>query len=190
MSRRDTALLVIDVQEKLIGHIGDHERVVWNVGRLVQGAHTLGLPSAVSEQYPQGLGPTVPELARQLGPAPAKRTFSCGGCAELNRWLEELATRGVHKLLLCGIEAHVCVQQSAMDLMTEGFDVYVAVDAVGSRRKVDYRFALRRMDSAGATLTTTEAALMEWCETAAAPEFKQISALVRQTAPPASETRA
>ena len=135
----------------------------------------MGLPVVASEQYPQGLGPTVGALAQQLGPVPAKLTFSCGGCPELTRWLDELATRRVHKLLLCGIEAHVCVQQSAMDLMTEGFDVYVAVDAVGSRHDIDYRFALQRMDSAGATLTTTEAALMEWCERAGTPEFKQIS---------------
>lgn len=86
-------------------------------------------------------------------------------------------------MLVCGIEAHVCVQQTVLDLLADGWRVYIAADAVGSRFDVDYRIALERMDSAGATLTTTEAALFEWCEAAGTPEFKQISQLVRESAP-------
>jgi nicotinamidase-related amidase len=89
----------------------------------------------------------------------------------------------VYKILVCGIEAHVCVQQSVLDLLTDGYRVYVAADAVGSRFACDREIALRRMESAGATLTTTEAALFEWCDVAGTPEFKQISTLVRETAP-------
>ena len=95
--------------------------------------------------------------------------------------LELRVTSG--KLFLAGIEAHVCIQQTAFDLMTEGYRVYLAVDAIGARFDVDYQTALRRMDSAGATLTTTEAALLEWCQTAGTPTFKKISALVRETPP-------
>ena len=180
MSAADTALLVVDVQEKLIGAIANHRRVVFNVRRLIDGAGILGLPVVATEQYPQGLGPTVPELAGRFGDVPSKLTFSCGGCPGI---FEDLESRGADKLLVCGIEAHVCVQQTVLDLLADGRRVYVAVDAVGSRFEIDYRTALGRMDSAGATLTTTEAALFEWCETAGAPEFKQISRLVREDVP-------
>ncbi len=180
MSPGDTGLLVVDVQERLVPAIAGHERVVWNVRRLIDGAKILGLPVVATEQYPQGLGPTVPELAERLGEIPSKLAFSCGGCGQLFRDLE---SRGVHKLLVCGIEAHVCVQQTVLDLLAGAWHVYVAVDAVGSRYEIDYRTALARMDSAGATLTTTEAALFEWCQVAGTPEFKQVSRLVQEDGP-------
>lgn len=183
MSRGDAALLVIDVQERLVPAIADHARVVWNVRRLVDGAKILGLPVAGTEQYPQGLGPTVAELAERLGPLPSKLTFSCGGCPELSPVLEGWRDRGIHKILVCGMETHVCVEQTVLDLLADGWRVYVAADAVGSRFEVDYRAALGRMDSAGATLTTAEAALFEWCELAGTPEFKQISRLAREEGP-------
>jgi nicotinamidase-related amidase len=183
MSRGDTALLVVDVQEKLVPAIARNTRVVWNVRRLVDGAKTLGLPVIASEQYPQGLGPTVAELAERLDTPLVKLAFGCGGCAEIRARLEELRNRGIHKILVCGIEAHVCVAQTVLDLLSDGWRVYVAADAVGSRFEEDHRIALGRMDSSGATVTTTEAALFEWCEVAGTPEFKQISRLVREAAP-------
>lgn len=181
MSRGDTALLVVDVQDKLIRLISGHERIVWNIRRLIDGAKILGLPVTATEQYPRGLGPTTGELAQRLGEIPAKMAFSCGGCPDI---FHDLAREGIHKILVTGIEAHVCVQQTVFDLLAEGFRVYLAVDAIGSRFAVDYETALRRMDSAGATLTTTEAALFEWCEVSGTPEFKQISALVRESLQP------
>ena len=180
MSASDTALLVVDVQERLIGSVDRGERVTWNCRRLIDGAKALGMPVVATEQYPKGLGPTVPELAERLGDIPSKLTFSCGGCGEVFR---DLTDRGYHRLLVCGIEAHVCVAQTVMDLMAAGWRIYVAVDAVGSRFETDYRTAIGRMDSAGATLTTTEAALFEWCEVAGTPEFKEISRLVREEGP-------
>jgi len=180
MSAGDTGLLVVDVQEKLVPAIARHERVVWNVRRLIDGARILGLPVVATEQYPAGLGCTVPELAERLGEIPSKLSFSCGGCPQI---FHELRDRGIHKLLVCGVEAHVCVQQTVLDLLADGWRVYVAVDAVGSRFEIDLSTALARMDSAGATLTTTEAALFEWCQVAGTPEFKQISLLVREKSP-------
>ena len=180
MSAQDTGLLVVDVQEKLVPAIANHGRVVWNCRRLVDGANLLGLPVVATEQYPRGLGPTVDELAEKLGDIPDKTAFSCGECSEVFQGLRD---RNVHRLLVCGIEAHVCVQQTVIDLLADGWHVYLAVDAVGSRFDVDYRTALRRMESSGATLTTTEAALFEWCQTADRPEFKQISRLVREELP-------
>jgi nicotinamidase-related amidase len=96
---------------------------------------------------------------------------------------EPLSERGVTKILLAGIETHVCVAQTALDLLHEGFRVYLAVDALGSRNEVDRQVALQRLDASGCTLTTTEAAIFEWCAVAGTPEFKQISALVRETFP-------
>lgn len=180
MSRDDSALLVVDVQGKLITMVPEHRRIIWNIRRLIDGAKALGLPVIATEQYPQGLGPTTPELASLLGPIPAKLTFSCGECGEL---FEQLDQRGVHKLLVVGIETHVCVAQTVFDVLATGWRVYLAIDAIGARHAIDHETALRRMDSAGATLTTTEAALFEWCQVAGTPEFKQISQLVREQMP-------
>jgi len=180
MSRDDTALLVVDMQERLLPHISGHQRIAWNVARLIDGAKVLGMPVLATEQYPKGLGPTVADIADRLSDIPSKLRFSCGGCPEL---FESLPDRGIHKLLLVGVEAHVCVQQTVFDLLTHGFHIFVAADAVGSRFELDLDVALRRMESAGANVTTTEAALFEWCEVAGTPDFKKISELVRQDPP-------
>ncbi len=180
MSADDTGLLVVDVQEKLISLIANHERIVWNIRRLADGAKLLELPILATEQYPKGLGPTTPALRPHLPRVYDKTTFSCGAAAAA---VKELQSLGLRKWLVCGIEAHVCVQQTVLDLLAEGFSIYVAADAIGSRYSRDYEIALRRMESSGATITTVEAALFEWCQDAAAPQFKQISQLIREIAP-------
>jgi len=180
MSQSDSALLVVDVQEKLVEAMVAAARMVWNVRRLIDGAKLLGLPVVASEQYPQGLGATVPELASLLEHRPAKLSFSC---RELPGLFADLRQRNIEKLLVCGLETHVCIQQTALDLLSDGWRVYVAVDAVGSRYDLDHQTALRRMESSGAVLTSTEAVLFEWCQTADTPEFKQIRRIVRETGP-------
>jgi nicotinamidase-related amidase len=180
MSAGDTGLLVVDVQEKLIGLIPGYQRIVWNIGRLIDGAKLFNMPVLATEQYPKGLGGTTTELATRLTQPAAKTAFSCIGCAEIASEFERLP---VAKWLVAGIETHVCMQQTVLDLLTAGFRVYVAADATGSRFEIDHRIALDRMHSAGATLTTTESALFEWCQDAAAPQFKQISAIIRQQHP-------
>ncbi len=180
MNPQDTALVVVDVQEKLMPLISGAKRILWNLRRLLDGAEAVGLKTLATEQYPQGLGPTVPELASRLGAIPSKATFSCGGCEPFAARLEEL---GVSKVMVSGIEAHVCVQQTVMDLLANGYQVFIPVDAVGSRYPLDYETGLKRMESAGATLTTTESALFEWCQVSGTPTFKKISALVRETPP-------
>lgn len=180
MSRDDTALLVVDVQDKLVSLIPGHQRMVWNIRRLIDGAKVLGVPATGTEQYPRGLGPTTEVLASRLGELPDKLTFSCGGCPEV---FSAFRDAGICKLLVVGIEAHVCVQQTVLDALADGYQVYLAVDAIGARHEIDYQTALRRMESSGAVLTTTEAALFEWCDAAGTSEFKQISALVREAEP-------
>jgi len=180
MSADDTTLLVVDVQEKLIRLIPGWRRIVWNLGRLIEAARILELPVLASEQYPQGLGPTVAELAEHLDSRISKISFSCVACDDVRSELERIDRP---KVLVAGIEAHVCVQQTVLDLMSSGVQAYVAVDAVGARYDIDYQVALRRMESSGATLTTTEAAMFEWCQAAGSPQFKELSALVKQQPP-------
>jgi len=180
MNREDSALLVIDVQETLIKLIADRKRIIWNVRRLLDAAKALGVPIAATEQYPERLSPTVPELKERIGHAPDKLSFSACVCGDIfERWNQDDRSR----VLICGIETHVCVLHTALDLASDGFEVYVAVDAVGARYSVDHETALRRMESAGVILTTTETAFFEWCRTAEAPEFKQISALAKEKPP-------
>jgi nicotinamidase-related amidase len=177
----DSALLVIDMQEKLLPHIADHQRIVWNIGRLIEGARLLNVAIRATEQYPQGLGATVDTLGVSIRKSPpelgVKTMFSCRECASL---FSGLKSSGVQKLVVTGIEAHVCVAQTVMDVIADGFDAYLCVDAIGSRFAVDRETALRRLENAGAIPTTTEAVLFEWCEHAKHPAFKQISQLVRK----------
>ena len=183
MRPSDTGLLVVDVQERLLGVQAEAGRIVWNIRRLLDGAKILGVQSAATEQYPEKLGSTAPDLVSRLSVAPSsKLTFSCGTCDDIfSAW----RIADIHRVLICGIETHVCVQQSALDLLAAGFQVLVAVDAVSSRFEIDYDTALRRMEASGALLTTTEAVLFEWCGAAGTEEFKQISALAKESLPSA-----
>lgn len=176
MSGADTGLLVIDVQEKLMVKIPSAENLTRNIAFLIDAAKIAGLPVLATEQYPKGLGPTVAELAKRLPQRPDKVAFSC--CAVpsvVNTFREQART----KVVLAGIESHVCVLQTALDLLAEGFRVYIPVDAVGSRYAVDHEYALRRLENLGAILTTSETCVFEWIGGAGHPEFKKISQLVQ-----------
>jgi nicotinamidase-related amidase len=148
--------------------------------RLLDAAAALRVPIAATEQYPEKLGATAPELLQRLGSAPGKLAFSACACGDIfERWRDD----GRYRVLVCGIETHVCVLQTALDLVAAGFETYVAVDAVSARHTIDHEIALRRMESAGVVLTTTEMAMFEWCRVAGTPAFKQISALVKESPP-------
>src|SRR5438034_1522265 len=177
MSAADTGLLVIDVQEKLMVKIAGADAVVRNIAFLIDSAGLLGMPVAATEQYPKGLGSTVPELARRLPERPNKVAFSC--CA-VPAVVEGFRRAARPKVLLAGIETHVCVLQTALDLLALDFRVFIAADAVGSRYAVDREFALRRLERTGAMLTTCEMAVFEWIGSADSPKFKEISRLVRE----------
>jgi nicotinamidase-related amidase len=182
LTARDAALLVVDLQEKLLPRIEDHEAVLINAIRLIDASRALGVPAFATEQYPKGLGSTVAPIAERIPHRPAKTAFSCCAVPEL---IEQLHGRHVRHVTIAGIEAHVCVAQTGLDLIGLGFGVQVAADAVGSRRRIDWEFALRRLERAGAVVSTTEAILFEWAESSDCGAFKEISRLVKEGGPPA-----
>ncbi len=167
-------LCVIDVQERLLPAVPDAERVVDRCVRLAAAAELLGVPTILTEQYPRGLGATAPALAGRLPPAVAKMAFSCCGSEAFVAALPPTAAT----VVLAGLETHVCVAQTALDLLARGLGVFVAVDAVSSRHAIDHEFGLRRLEGAGAVLTTSEAILFEWCRSAEHPRFQDVRRLV------------
>lgn len=180
MNAGETALLVVDVQEKLLDVIPRRGEIVWNIRRLLDAASALGVPTAATEQYPERLGATVPEIRQRLGNIPDKLSFSACACGSI---FEAWRAAGMYRVLVTGVETHVCVQQTVLDLLADSWMVYVAVDAVGARRDIDHETALRRLESAGVILTSTEATMFEWCRVAGSPEFKKISALAKEAPP-------
>jgi nicotinamidase-related amidase len=180
MNATDTGVLLVDAQEKLLAVVPDAPRIVWNCRRLLDAAKVLGVPIAATEQYPEKLGPTAAELRMHLDAPASKTAFSGAGCAaELDDW----KANGRYRVLVCGIETHVCIEQTALDLTADGWLVYVAADAVGTRCPIDHQIALRRMEAAGVIITTTEAAIFEWCRDSGTSEFKQVSALAKELPP-------
>ena len=169
-------LLVVDLQDKLLAQIADRDVVVANTVGLIRGAQTLGLPVWATEQYPRGLGPTAAPIAELVPERAAKTSFHC--CA-VPQFLEQLYGRNIRHVTVAGIEAHVCVAQTALELLDLGFRVQVPADAVASRRKIDWEFGLRRLEHAGIVVSTTESALFEWIERSDRPEFKAISEIVK-----------
>lgn len=177
LSRQNSRLLIVDVQEKLVPLIPVAERLIRNCRRLIEAARLLDVPVYATEQYPKGLGKTVSELAELLGDVPDKQRFS--GCEALDWGSAAAVDDDRDQIVVAGMEAHVCVLQTSLDLVSQGFRVYVPADSVASRNKLDWRIALDRLWASGATVTTTESILFEWCETSAAAPFKQVSQLVK-----------
>jgi nicotinamidase-related amidase len=172
-------LVVIDVQEAYRAILHEYERVARAVATLVRGAALLGVPIVATEQYPKGLGRTVEEVATHL-PAAAtpieKRTLSCCGTPA---FADVLARLGRHQVIVAGIEAHACVNQTVHDLLAAHYQVHVPRDATSSRRAEDAEIAWQKMLAAGAIPATVESALLELVRTADAPEFKAVQQLIR-----------
>ncbi|MCF8242917.1 MAG: hydrolase [Melioribacteraceae bacterium] len=178
LNREKTALLIIDIQERILKVINEYERVVDNTIKLIKGMKELNVPIYYTEQYPKGLGTTVSEIKEELQDSDAihKMSFSCSGAGEL---FKELIDKNITQVVVCGIESHVCVQQTVLDLLANSFQVDVAADAVSSRRKFDFEIALDRMRNLGAEVTTTESILFELLNVCGTPEFKAVSKIVK-----------
>jgi nicotinamidase-related amidase len=178
LDEKDCCLVVVDVQGKLAGLMHDKENLFKNIRILIQSATILDIPILWCQQVPSSLGPTVPEIAELLGGCEPinKSSFSSCGCEEFNSKLEEL---GRKQVLLCGIEAHVCVYQTAVELIERDYEVDVIADAVSSRTPDNKQIGLNRMTEEGARISCTEMALFEILRTADHPQFRQIAKLVK-----------
>jgi nicotinamidase-related amidase len=178
LRREETALLIIDVQKRILGVMQNNEELVNNILKLIKGTQILGVKIYYTEQYPKGLGETVDELKSLLNKNKAvqKMSFSCSGAGDL---FEEFKNNNLTQIAVCGIESHVCVQQTVLDLIENDFQVTLAADACSSRRKTDYDFAMNRMRQHGAEITTTESILFELLQVCGTDEFKSISTLVK-----------
>ena len=175
LERDRAALIVVDVQEAFRPAVRKFDKVAANVATLVEGAKALGVPIIVTEQYPRGLGSTVPEVAEHLPEGTEPIDKVCFSAAEA----EGFDLGGRAQAIVCGIEAHVCVSQTAHDLMSRGVQVHVVRDAVSSRTEENRDLGLRKMEGSGAVITSVEMALFELLGAAGTPEFKTVQALVK-----------
>jgi nicotinamidase-related amidase len=176
--RGDTVAVVVDVQERLFPHIYQHGQLEHNIRTLIQGLTILDIPIVVTQQYTKGLGETIPsvkELIPDIGVI-EKMSFSCCGSDDFLRTLYGL---GRDNVLLLGIETHVCVMQTALDLLENGYIPIIAEDCVSSRRANDKHIAIERMRAEDAIITTSESLLFELCMVSGTEEFKKISQLVK-----------
>lgn len=173
-----TTLVVIDLQERFRDLIHGMDRVLDRSERLIGFCRQLGVPVLVTEQYPRGLGVTMSEIREACRPFTAfeKTAFSCAGSAE---FLAALRASGRNQVVLCGIETHVCVYQTACDLLREGFQVALAADAISSCRPADRELGLQRLRDVGADVMGSQMIMFELLREAGTPEFKRVSALLK-----------
>ena len=172
----NTVLVVIDVQGRLARIVHRSEFVIHTIRKLIRGAKVLDIPIVVTEQYPEGIGPTVPEIREVLGDIRpiTKRTFSC---CSIDEFMRQLKNRS--QILIGGIETHVCVYQTVMDLLAKGYEVHLIADAVSSRREENAASAITRLRDEGAKVSNLEMALFELLQIAQGKRFKEILEIVK-----------
>ena len=178
LSRERAALAVIDMQDAFRSVIPDFSEVAERIGKAVQGAQLLEIPVIVTEQYPQGLKHTAAEITPHLrAERPIEKLcFSSCGADDFNARLISL---NVKQVLVCGIEAHICVAQTTLDLLSRGFEVHLLVDCITSRNPENKKIALARLTQAGAVQSNLEMALFEMMRTADSPQFKAVQKLIK-----------
>ena len=176
LSSKVNALLIIDVQEKIINPIFNKDSIIKNIKKLIDAYQILEENIFISEQNPLKLGVTIPELLPQNGfKKIEKMEFSL---ANIQEFLEELRNKKITNLIVCGIETHICIQQTVLDFLQKGYEDILISDAMGSRNRVDHEIALQRMTQSGSILTTTESIIFELCKTADRKEFKEIRNII------------
>jgi len=176
--KEDSLGLIIDIQERLFPHIFQNKIIAKNTEILIKGLKSLEIPVIVTEQYTKGLGPTIKplNLALEDYKVKEKMSFSCCDDAPIS---EELALKGKYKIIIAGIEAHVCVMQTVIDLINNGFTAVVVEDCISSRTENNKKVAIERMRQEGAIITTYESILFELCRYSGNESFKSISKLVK-----------
>ena len=171
------ALLIIDIQEKIIKPIFNKDSIIKNIKKLVNAYQILEENIFISEQNPLKLGETIPELSPNARfKKIEKMVFSL---ANIQDFSNELKNKKISNLIVCGIETHICIQQTVLDCLQKGFEVILVSDAMSSRNKLDHEIALQRMIQRGAILTTTESIIFELCKTADRKEFKEIRNIIQ-----------
>ena len=178
INKDDSALLIVDIQERLAVVMSEREKVIRNTLHLMEAAKLLQLPVIVTEQYPQGLGPTVSEIREALPSYEPieKLAFSC--CGEPG-FMKALESTGKKKIILCGMETHVCVLQTCIGSLREGYTVHAVSDAICSRSKENFKTGIQFMRDAGAVITGTETVLFQLLERAGTEEFKILSRRIK-----------
>jgi len=178
LSRDSTALLLIDVQERILDVMINKDELIANCIKIIKGFKVLNLPVFFTEQYPKGLGPTSDLLLKELEGLTAiqKTSFSCLGAGNL---FQSLKDNNVTQVVIAGIESHVCVQQTVLDLLANNFQVDVCADAVSSRKEKDLNIALERMRNNNVEITSVESVLFELLQESRTEEFKKISAIIK-----------
>ena len=177
----DSLVLIIDIKEKLMSALnhGIKEQILIKAPKLVQAAKILGVNTLVTEQYPKGLGSTIEEIKREL-PENCIPTEKTDFCALMEPgYTEKIKSLGKKQVIICGIEAHICVYQTAVKLLEEGYEVFVLKDLCASRNKVEFECAMDLLSTLGAKITCLEIVLFEWLKTAKNPNFKEIQALIK-----------
>ncbi|MEE9151122.1 MAG: hydrolase [Thermoplasmata archaeon] len=178
LNRDNAVLIVVDVQEKLLPYVADKEKVTENLRLLIRFADIMDIPIVLTEHYPKGLGVTVPkikEVLKEYEPI-EKVIFSCFGSEKFKSKLKEL---GVKRLMLSGIESHICIEQTSLDAVSQGYEVHVIADAISSRTPRNLEIGLEKMRQFGAVISSTEMAMYEIMERADTKEFKEVLKLVK-----------
>ncbi|MCB0506669.1 MAG: hydrolase [Chitinophagales bacterium] len=172
-----TALLVIDIQERLMPVVQDKEQVFLNTNRLIKAAQQLKIPTIITEQYPNGLGHTCTEI--EISEPTQVIEKICFSCIQSEQVMETLKNKNIKSLIICGVEAHICVLKTALEAMNIGIEVHIVADAVSSRTKDNKNYALERMKQSGAFIVSTEMILFQLIDKAGTDTFKFISKLIK-----------
>ncbi|WP_299872867.1 hydrolase [uncultured Cocleimonas sp.] len=178
LNQENTGLVIVDVQGKLARIVHESEALIRNIQALIQGCQILKLPIVWVEQNPQGLGQTVPELSELLAPNQPLEKFTFNAC-ESSSFDKVIAESGVQQWIVCGIEAHICLYQTALGLLSRNYQVEVVTDGISSRSKANIDLAINKLEKSGASLTSVEMCLYELIKDARKAEFKQILPLIK-----------
>ncbi len=175
----ETLLLILDIQEKLIKNIYDNKIVIFNIKKLIDTCNLLNIPIAITEQNPLKLGTTIESISEKKDyPKFEKMEFSCGNN---KNFLDYINTYNFKNIIVCGIESHICVLQTSIEMLEKGFNILIPRDAIGSRNKIDNETAFLRLILSGVIASTTESLICELCKTSNRKEFKEVSKILKNS---------
>ena len=175
----ETLLLIVDVQQKLISHINGNQILIFNIKKLIDTCNLLNVNIAITEQNPLKLGMTIESiLANNEFPKFEKMEFSC---SENKNFINYINEYNFKNIIVCGIESHICILQTSIDLLEKGFNVLIPRDAIGSRNEIDNDTAFLRLILSGAVASTTESLICELCKTSSRKEFREVSKILKKS---------